>query len=226
MQRIDHSTPSFIPRWSSPTLKAVMAVSGAVWLGFLVAHLGTNIRVFGGPASINDYYAGLKSNAVVLWGVRAVLALSILAHAAAAIILTQRSRAARPLGYAKHTSISSTFASRSMKWSGPLLGVFILYHLLHLTGGQAMPLGTTFVDEDQYGNIVTSFSVVPVAAVYIVSLLLLSVHLWHGSRAAFLSMGLSHPRHTRTVERTAFLIVALLVGGMLLIPIGVLLGWA
>ncbi len=226
MQPLSHSAVSFDTRWSSPVLKTVMAVSGAVWLGFLVAHLGTNIRVFGGPAAINDYYAGLKSNPLLLWGVRAVLALSIVAHSTAALILTRRSRAARPIRYEKRASVASTLASRSMRWSGPLVGAFIVYHLLHLTGGQAMPSGTVFVEEDQYSNLTTSFSALPVAVIYIVSLLLLGVHLWHGSRAAFLSMGLRHPRHTRSAERAAALIVALLIGGMLLIPIGVLLGWA
>lgn len=224
-QQLDPQVVRPFITWS-PTLKVIMAISGAVWLGFLVGHLGTNIRVFAGADVINSHYAGIKSNPLLFWGVRVVLALSIIAHSTAAFLLTRRSHAARPVGYEKRAPMASTLASRSMKWSGPLVGVFIIYHLLHLTGGQAMPPGTSFASDNQYANIVSSLSLWPVALVYVVSLVLLSVHLWHGATAALLSVGFRHPRHTAGVQRAALLLVALIIGGMLSIPIGVLLGWA
>jgi succinate dehydrogenase / fumarate reductase cytochrome b subunit len=209
---------------SSIVLKAVMAVSGLIWLGFLLGHLGTNAHLFGGPSSINDYYAGLKSNTALFWGVRVVLATSIAAHVTAATILTRRSTAARQHGYRTRRYLTSTLAARTMPWSGVVLAVFILYHLLHFTTGQAMPAGTTFVEGNDYGNIVSSFSIWYIALIYIGCLLLLGLHVWHGAFAATLSLGLRHPRYTGPLRSVLALIVVALIGGMLSMPISVLAG--
>lgn len=210
---------------STITLKTLMAISGFVWFGFLVGHLGSNLHVFGGPESLNTYYAGLKANAVIFWGVRVVLATSIVVHSAAAFSLTRRSVAARPVGYRRRQNIASTFASRTMRWTGPLVGVFILYHLLHFTGGQAMPAGTTFKPEDTYNNIVSSFSIGYVALAYVLSLSLLGLHLWHGAYAATLSLGARHPKYDRKLKLGLTTLAALLVLGMLSIPIAVVAGF-
>lgn len=212
------------PLTSSVGLKAVMAVSGFVWVGFLVGHLGTNAHLFGGPESLNDYYASLKANAVLFWGVRVVLATSIAAHIAAATILTRRSNAARGVGYRVRQYRTSSFAGRTMPWTGVVVALFILYHLLHFTTGQAMPAGTTFIEGDDYSNIVSSFSISYVALIYIACLVLLGFHLWHGAFAATLSLGLRHPRYTRAVRLAVGALVAGLLAGMLSMPISVLAG--
>lgn len=212
------------PLASSVGLKAVMATSGLVWIGFLVGHLGTNAHLFGGPASLNEYYAGLKSNAVLFWGVRVVLATSIVAHVTAATILTRRANAARSVGYRMRRYRTSTFAGRTMPWSGVVLAVFILYHLLHFTTGHAMPPGTTFVEGDDYRNIVSSFSIGYVALAYIGCLLLLGAHTWHGAVAATLSLGIRHPQYNRVVRLVMGAVVALIVAGMLSMPIAVVIG--
>lgn len=202
-----------------------MAVSGFVWVGFLLAHLGTNAHLFGGPDSLNEYYAGLKSNAFLLWGVRSVLAVTLVAHVTAAVMLTRRKSAARSIGYREQRHRSSTFAGRNMAWTGLVLGAFILYHLAHFTTGQAMPPGTTFVHGDEFGNIVSSFSIWYIAAIYIFCLVLLGMHLFHGATAATLSLGVRHPRYDNIVRRVLGGLVAALVIGMLSMPIAVLFGW-
>ncbi len=206
---------------SAVALKAVMAVSGLTWLGFLVGHLGTNLNLYAGAASLNDYYAGLKSNAVLFWGVRVVLATSIIAHVTAATILTRRSAAARAIGYRERRYRTSTLAARTMPWSGVVLALFIPYHLLHFTTGHGMPPGTTFVEGDDYRNIVASFSVWYVALGYIVCLLLLGLHIWHGAFASTLSLGLRHPRYTPVLRRGLGAIALAVLVGMLSLPIAV-----
>lgn len=210
------------PRLSAITLKATMAVSGLVWLGFLVGHLGTNLNLYAGSAALNDYYAGLKSNAVLFWGVRVVLATSIVAHVTAATMLTRRSNAARAIGYRERRYRTSTLAARTMPWSGVVLGLFILYHLLHFTTGQGMPPGTSFVEGDDYANIVASFSLWYVALGYVACLLLLGLHVWHGAFAATLSLGLRHPRYTAALRRVLGALVLALLAGMVSLPIAVL----
>ena len=111
-----------------------------------------------------------------------------------------------------------------MPWTGVVVAVFILYHLLHFTTGQAMPSGTRFIEGDDYANIVSSFSISYVALVYIACLVLLGFHLWHGAFAATLSLGLRHPRYTRPVRLVLAVLIAGLVLGMLSMPIAVVAG--
>jgi succinate dehydrogenase / fumarate reductase, cytochrome b subunit len=209
---------------SSVFLKAVMAVSGFVWLGFLVGHLGSNLHLFAGAASMNGYYAGLKANAVIFWGVRVALIGSVAAHIAAAYVLARRSQAARPLGYRVKRNLATSYAGLTMRWSGPLLGVFIVYHLLHFTVGVAMPAGAPFVEGDDYGNIVRSFSGGYAPFVYIGALALLSFHLWHGAAAGTLSLGARHPQWDRRLRIALACVVMIAVGGFLSMPVAVWLG--
>ena len=221
--REDRMQSKAAPWPSAIALKAVMAVSGLTWLGFLLGHLGTNLNLYAGAASLNGYYAGLKANAVVFWGVRVVLATSIVAHVSAATMLTRRSAAARAIGYRERRYRTSSLAARTMPWSGAVLVLFILWHLLHFTTGHAMPPGTAFAEGNDYANIVASFSLPYVALAYIVCLVLLGVHLWHGAFAATFSLGLRHPRYTAMLRRGLGAVVCFVIAGMLSLPISVLL---
>jgi succinate dehydrogenase / fumarate reductase cytochrome b subunit len=201
-----------------------MATSGLVWIGFLVGHLGTNAHLFGGAEMLNRYYAGLKENVGIFWGVRVVLASSVVAHIACAITLRRCSSEARPVRYRKRRYQAATLASRSMPWSGIGIGLFILFHLLHLTTGQAMPPGAVFVDGDDYGNIIASFSRWYVVLAYVVSIGFITLHLWHGAMAATLSVGIRHPRYTDALRKGLAVLVVLLGLGMLSIPLSVFAG--
>lgn len=204
-------------------LKALMALSGFVWAGFLVAHLGSNLNVFGGPESINDYYAWLESNTFVYWAVRVMLLATLVPHVFIAFVLVRRGFAARGQRYHLHRKIQTSWAARAMMWTGPLLLVFIVYHLLHLTVG-VMPGDLPYRPDDKYQNIVASFGLWPVALFYLLAIAALGLHLWHGVWSAVRSLGASHPRIDSIALWTAHVVATLLVLGFSSIPLAVWLG--
>lgn len=208
--------------------KAVMAVTGVVGFGFVIAHMLGNLQVFLGPEAMNAYGLKLHETPALLYGARTVLGLAVALHIVAAVQLIGMNRAARPEGYKKLTAVASSYAARTMRWSGPILAVFIVYHLLHFTIGVAHP---QFAYQDAmrtvpapYENVVRGFSNPIVSFFYIVSMILLMLHLNHGAWSLFQSLGLNHPRYTpvlRTMARAASF--ALLIGNCS-IPIAVLAG--
>src|SRR5581483_857210 len=167
--------------------KIVMAVTGLIMIGFVIGHLAGNLLVFAGRGRINAYSAFLHSTGEVLWGVRLVLLVSVILHITAAVQLTAIDRAARPIGYAKHQYEAATWASRTIRWGGVLLLVFIVYHLLHMTVGTVHP---SFTPGDVYHNLITGLSVWYVAAFYLIAMLALGLHLYHGTWSSIKTLGL------------------------------------
>jgi succinate dehydrogenase / fumarate reductase cytochrome b subunit len=216
------------PRAVGPTSttvgrKALVAASGLVWFGFLCAHLYTNLHFFAGAESFNAYYASLEANVPVYWAVRAALASSFLVHVGLALALLRTSAAARPRAYARKVSVATGYAARTMKLSGPILGAFIVYHLVHLTLGR-LPEGAAYDPHDKYGNVLASFSVPWVGAVYALAMLLVGLHLWHGAHSAFRTLGAVHPRYERMAGAAATALTVVVTGGFLSIPVAVLAG--
>lgn len=209
---------------SSVTMKALMALSGFVWVGFLVAHLGSNLQIYGGPETLNDYYAWIESNTVVYWGVRVVLLASLLPHVVLAFLLARRSWVARGHRYHMHRQEHTSWAAKTMIWTGPLLLAFIVFHLLHLTVG-VMPAGLEYRPHDKYNNIVSSLSLWPVALLYVLGVAGLGLHLWHGVWSGVRSLGGSHPRVDNIAFWTAHVLATLLVLGFASIPVAVTLQW-
>ena len=203
--------------------KVVMAVTGAMMFLFVIGHLLGNLQVFEGPEKINAYGHFLHSIGEVLWIVRITLILAIVLHITATIQLALRSKRARPIGYSRKEAINSSYASRTMYWSGPIVLAFIIFHLLQFTAGYIHP-EARFVEGDVYQNLVSGFQVWWVSAWYIFAIILLGFHLRHGIWSMFQSVGLAHPRHTKTLKRAALLIATLIVLGYISIPIGILLG--
>jgi succinate dehydrogenase / fumarate reductase cytochrome b subunit len=204
--------------------KIVMAVTGVILFGFVIVHMLGNLQVYEGPEKINAYGRFLKSVPEVLWGVRAALLLSVGLHIWASIGLALRNNAARPQGYAQKKNTVSTYASRTMYWSGPILFCFIVYHLLHFTVGVVHP-GADFAEGDVYHNMVSSFRVWYVSAWYIFSMLLLGLHIQHGAWSFVQSLGFNHPRHTPVIKKLAGVAAFLIVLGFISIPISVLAGF-
>src|SRR4029079_8122124 len=160
--------------------KVVMGVTGLIGVGFVIVHALGNLLVFRGPTAINSYSRFLKSSGELLWALRSVLIVAVILHVIAAVQLTRQSRAARPVGYAKHEAQAATIASRTMRWGGALLLIFIILHILHFTTGTIRPAGY-FSSEDVYANVVSSFRIWWVAFFYIVSMIALGLHLFHGA---------------------------------------------
>ena len=157
--------------------KAVMAVSGAVLAAFVVGHLLGNLQIFIGPDRFNGYARTLKALPELLWAVRITLLVSVILHIWSSIQLAVVKGEARPVGYVRSKSIASSYASRTMYMSGPIIAAFIIYHLMQFTFGVG---GTPYLESDPYGNVINGFRVPAVSLFYIIAMLLLCLHLRHG----------------------------------------------
>ncbi|MGO8970121.1 MAG: succinate dehydrogenase cytochrome b subunit [Myxococcaceae bacterium] len=204
--------------------KVVMAVTGLILFGFVIVHMLGNLQLYAGPEALNAYSVFLHTflHGAGIWIARAVLLTSVLLHLWAMTSLTLVNRRARQVGYRQWKARESTYASRTMRWSGVFLLAFILYHLLHFTTGDVHP---DFIPGDVYHNVVTGFQVVPVAVVYILATLILALHLFHGSWSMLQTLGLNHPRYNRLRNVVCVGLAALVVLGNLSFPVAVLAGW-
>jgi succinate dehydrogenase / fumarate reductase cytochrome b subunit len=201
--------------------KALMAVTGAILFLFVTGHLLGNLQVFLGPERINSYAAFLKGNLEVLWGTRIVLLVAVIAHIVTTVQLASRKSKARPVSYIKKKNEHSTFASRSMYVTGPMIAAFVIYHLLHFTIGTVHP---QFSETDVYSNIVYGFEQWPVSLAYVVAMGLLCLHLTHGIYSMFQSLGMAHPRRTPKIKAAARIIGLVYFAGFSSIPIAALTG--
>ena len=184
--------------------KYVMAITGIAMIGFVVAHMVGNLKMYLGAEDFNHYAEFLKRllypiapEGVVLWIMRGGLLTAVLLHIHAAYSLTQLNRKARPVKYqsARDYQVAS-FASRTMRWTGVIVLLFIVWHLLDLTLGTVNTVGADgeFVKAEVYANVVRSFERVPVSIFYILANLALGTHLFHGVWSLFQSMGWSNPK--------------------------------
>ena len=201
--------------------KVVMAVTGIVLFGFVIAHMAGNLQYFAGREALNHYAVKLREIPALLWGFRLGLLLAVIFHIAASVQLALLQRAARPVSYVRRRNVGSNYASRTMYWSGPIVAAFIVYHLLHLTWGVA---GLPFEDLKPYDNLVAGFSNPVVAIAYIVAVLLLGMHLYHGLWSLFQTLGFAHPRHTPKLKALAKALTAVIVLGFISVPLAILAG--
>jgi succinate dehydrogenase / fumarate reductase cytochrome b subunit len=183
-----------------------------------------------GQTKINDYGAMLHGPLNELtWLLRIVLIVSLVLHVLMAYQLTQRSAAARPVGYQKKVPQVSTLASRTMKIGGVLLLVFIVFHILHFTTETIDPAGwrgmaDTHGNRDVYGNIVASFRIWWVALFYVVAMVFLGLHLFHGAWSSLRTLGYAKPSGNPLHRKIALGIAAIVWLGFTLIPVGVIVG--
>lgn len=208
---------------SSLGLKFVMAATGVILSGFVLGHMVGNLTVFKGAEAINAYGAALRKVPALLWAVRLFLLASVGLHTWAYLVLTGRSWSARPQGYRVAAYKEASWASRTMRWTGPILAAFVVFHILHFTTGTFHP-GFEFRHGDVYHNLVAGLTVVPVAAFYIVAMIALGFHLFHGVWSLFQSLGVSQPRYDSLARRFATLFTIIVVGGFAVIPLAVLAG--
>src|SRR5438874_10606913 len=172
--------------------KAVMGVTGLIGIGFVILHSLGNLLVFRGPDAINSYSHFLKSTGELLWGLRILLIVAVVLHVIAAAQLTRQSRAARPVGYVKWEPQAATIGSRTMRWGGVLLLIFIIVHILHFTTGTIRPAGN-FSDADVYANVVSSFRIWWVVLFYVVAMIALGAHIFHGAWSSIRTLGVAPP---------------------------------
>jgi succinate dehydrogenase / fumarate reductase cytochrome b subunit len=193
---------------SSVGKKAVMAVTGLILVAYLITHVLANLLVFSGPERINRYAQLLHSSGAALWGARLILLAALILHIIAATQLAIRSRAARPEPYAGGRDPQvSTFAARTIRWGGALILLFLIYHILHFTTGTAHP---DFVELNPHHNVSTGFGTPVVAAGYLLAMVAVGLHLYHGVWSSGRSLGLSQPS-PRPLHRRAALVLAVFV---------------
>jgi len=203
--------------------KVVMGVTGLIGVGFVILHSLGNLLVFRGPDAINTYSRFLKGTGELLWTLRVILIVAVILHVIAAVQLTRQSRAARPIGYERNKPQVATLASRTMRWGGALLLVFIVLHILHFTTGTIRPEGV-FSMEDVYANIVLSFRIWWVALFYMLSMVALGLHLFHGAWSSVRSIGVSPPSPQPLHHKISIVIAILVWAAFTAIPVAVLSG--
>jgi succinate dehydrogenase / fumarate reductase, cytochrome b subunit len=208
---------------SSAGKKAVMAVTGIIWVGYLVTHVLANLLVFRGPEQINAYSAFLHGQgAGALWAARLVLIAAFVLHVVAAAQLTERRQTARPTGYAAGRKPQvSTWASRTIRWGGLAILVFLAYHILHFTTGAAHP---QFAELNPYHNVVTGFTDPLVVVIYLVALVAVGLHLYHGLWSSGRSLGVSAASPQPLKRQVALVLAVAIWLGFTVIPIAVYLG--
>jgi succinate dehydrogenase / fumarate reductase, cytochrome b subunit len=198
-----------------------MAVTGLIMIAFLISHVLGNLQVFAGPLKINEYSAALRRLGPLLWLARGGLIVALVLHVIAAYQLTQRKRTARPIGYADADPQVSTFAARTIRWGGVLLLAFILLHLLHFTFGTIHP---AFDHKDVYGNVIVAFQVWWVALLYLLAMIGVGLHLYHGTWSSIRTLGLTRASGNPLKRRATAVLAWVIYLGFSIIPIAVFAG--
>lgn len=209
--------------------KAVMAVTGLILFGFVLVHMLGNLKIYQGPEKLNAYAEWLRvvgapaiPHSGVLWMFRLVLLGAAGLHILSATQLTLINLKARPVNYRDRKSIQASYASRTMRWGGAIIALFVVYHLAHLTWGSAH---FDFIPGDAYHNVVSGFQVWWVSAIYIVAQIALGFHLSHGLWSMFQSLGWWEPEGPKDWRQTFATVFAWVITvGNISFPLAVLAG--
>ena len=206
--------------------KAVMAVTGVILFGYVLAHLIGNLQIYAGPEQINNYSQFLHAHPVALWLARAVLLTAVALHIVSSVQLWKLNHDARPVAYVRKKDVPTSYAARTMMWSGPIIAAFVIFHVLHLTTGDIVPLYPEGPagGPDVYDNVISGFQIPVITAFYIVAMALLCMHLYHGLWSMFQSLGIHHPRYMPRLKRFAAIFAIFIAVGNISIPVSVMAG--
>lgn len=213
---------------SSIGKKAVMAVSGGVLVLFLIGHMIGNLKVFLGAATFNHYSAWLRTLGepalpyrTMLTLIEIALTVSVIAHIWSAILLAKQAHRARPIGYQHRARVQQSYSSRTMRWGGPIIALFVVYHLLDLTFGVANPAGTTATP---YLKVVDGFQHWWITLIYVLAVILVGVHMRHGIWSAAATLGLNKQGRERSLNTLAVTVSTVITIGFVIVPLSVLIG--
>lgn len=213
---------------SSIGKKFIVGATGIILLGFVIMHMAGNLLVYLGQDWLNDYAKHIHDLSAVLWLFRAVLLTSFITHIAVSLNLAIHNRRARPEPYFNKKTIEASYASRSMVWTGLILLVFVVYHLLHFTFGVTHPAFFHLVDGkgrmDVYTMVVRSFREPWVCGGYVAAMLVLYLHLSHGASSFAQSLGLTSSATLQKIRVTGHIVAAVLFLGNASIPAAAFLG--
>jgi succinate dehydrogenase / fumarate reductase cytochrome b subunit len=209
---------------SSIGLKITMALTGVILSGFVLVHMLGNLQVYQGAEALDAYGKLLRKEPALLWTFRLVLLSAVGLHIWAFVALTRKNLQARPQAYQARKYKESSFASRSMTITGPLILAFIIYHILHLTTGTVHP---DFQEGAVYHNLVVGLWGLwgIVGVIYIVAMIMLAFHLWHGVWSMFQTLGAPEDRYRSLGRRFATIFTILVTLGFASVPLAVLTGF-
>jgi len=213
---------------SSIGSKILMALTGAVLLLWITGHMAGNLQIYAGQDTLNSYAEKLRSLAAILYVVRAAMLAVVLTHIITSGMLWWQNRKARPLPYAQSDTVKATIGSRTMIYSGLLVFVFVIYHLLHFTWGMIHPEYAHLVDPkgrpDVYSMVVLGYQNVLISGSYILAMLCLWFHLSHGFSSLFQTLGLTSAKYRPLIERAGPIFATVIVAANISIPLTILLG--
>ena len=228
-------TPAQQASRSTVALKALMAVSGLIMIGYLLAHMYGNLKLFAGQNSFDDYAHHLRTLGEpilpyggLLWIIRVVLLASIFGHFYAALALWSRARKARGGGAKRYHStknkrgVQRSYASFTLRWGGVVILLFVIFHLLHFTWNTIHPGGAS---GSPYERVVNGFGVWWVVLAYTLAMLAVAFHLRHGISSALTTLGANtSPTARRRLKLLAYVFTAIITIGFLLPPYSILFG--
>ncbi len=213
--------------------KVIMAVTGLIWIGYLLGHMYGNLKLFTGPEHFNEYAHGLRTLGAPVFGyahlltiVRIGLIVSFFAHVWAAITLGVRNRSARSTSYIQHKKLRTTQVSLTMIYGGVAVLLFVLYHLLHITLG-VPGVHPNFDGSDAYHNVVYGFQsqgYIPVV-IYLLALVTVGLHLFHGTWSVFQTLGLINKSYSPALRIVAIALALIIPLGFASVPIAIMLGF-
>ncbi|MDH5590196.1 MAG: succinate dehydrogenase cytochrome b subunit [Gemmatimonadota bacterium] len=208
--------------------KVLMAVTGFIWFGFLVGHMAGNLKAFTGAEHFDEYAHHLRvfGEPMVppmgfLWTFRLLVLVAFVGHVILAWQTSRGSHAARQVAYRKQEHLSFSRASGFMRWGGVAILVFVIFHLLHMTTGQLHP---DFVEGAAYANLVGGLSSPVVAGLYVLAMVAVSAHLYHGLWSLFQTVGAAHPKYHAARRPLAVAAALVIFFGFISIPVAVLTG--
>ncbi len=210
--------------------KAIMAVTGVIWIGYVAMHMYGNLKVFLGPAYFDAYAEGLRELGAPIFGhlhlltlARIVFVVSIVLHVWSAWSLYQQARQARPDNYATRRVVQANYASLTMRYGGVVIVLFLLLHLMQLTWGVSATNGG-YIAGQPYHNVVANFQSLPVTLFYLIALTALGFHLFHGTWSMFQTLGINNSRLDGVMRALAWTVAIVVPLGFAVVPIAVQLG--
>ena len=208
--------------------KYAMALTGIGLLGFVVVHMIGNLHLYEGPRQVHEYAEALRDlgghlvpRTFLLWVMRLGLIGMFAVHIHSAVSLSRMSHKADSAYVGSRNYIAANFASRTMRWTGPIILLYVLFHLADLTWGW---LDDDWVRGDVYNNVYSSMSAIPIALIYIAANIALAIHIFHGAWSMFQSLGINNPKYNNLRRGLAQGLAGLILVGNLSFPLAVQFG--
>lgn len=211
--------------------KVIMAITGLLWVGFVVFHMYGNLKIYSGATYFNEYAEGLRHLGAPLFGARHLLTVmrvglivTLALHVWAAVTLSLQARNARPQKYGVNRVVQATWASQYIRWGGIAIAFFVIYHLAHLTWGVSV-LHNQFDRHDPYANVIHAFSNPINVGIYLVAVIALGFHLYHGVWSMMQTLGLNSKDASPMIRLVALALGILIPVGFASVPLAIITGY-